>query len=148
MRHRQLISVICVWLLVFLAVPICAWATEKQWSGGGDAAAWEDSANWSPTGVPSSSDSIIIDATGAAVATGETFTAKTLTVGGRTESSFTTKDFVFGTVSPSSGTDAALYIKRGGLATLTGSGDITLKGSFKNSEESLFKEPSFMFVAE
>ena len=145
-KNRPWIFVICGWLTSLISMPV--YAAEKQWSGGGDAASWEDSSNWSPLGVPSASDDVTIDTKSADVVATKTFNAKTLAVGGRQESNFTTQDFVYGTMSPSAHTDIGLHIKKDGFVTLKGSGDITLKGSFKNSEESLPSEPSFMFLAE
>lgn len=137
---------VCAGVIIFFSMSVHA--AQRQWSGGGDAASWEDAPNWSPRGVPSESDDIVIDTLNSLVTASETFNAGTLTVGGREESNFTTQDFVYGILSPSEGTDTALHIKKSGLVTLTGAGDITLKGAFKNSEESLPAEPSFIFIAE
>ena len=123
-------------------------ADEKQWSAGGDGLSWEDSANWFPQVVPTASDDVSIDATNASVLAAKTFNARSLILGGREESAFTTADFVYGAIAPNKNTDNALYIKKDGSITLKGAGDITLKGAFKNSEESLPAEPAFMFSAE
>lgn len=136
--------------LVFLCA--AAYAGEKQWSGKGDGASWEDTSNWYPEGIPAASDDISIDATGVAsgadVLASRTFSVKSLTVGGKKESVFTSADFVYGTISPAQKTDDAIYIRKEGSVTLKGVGEITLKGSFKNSEESLASEPAFMFQLE
>ena len=145
-ENKQRILIICGWIAFFMAMPV--YAAEKQWSGGGDGASWEDLSNWSPVGVPSASDDVTINTQNANVAATKTFNAKTLTLGGRKESNFVVQDFVYGTISPAQHTDTALHIQKDGFVTLEGVGDITLKGSFKNSEESLASEPSFMFLAE
>lgn len=134
----------------FIGLWVCgqAQADEKQWSAGGDAASWEDASNWYPAVVPTTSDDVSIDAQNASALASKTFVAKSLIVGGRKESSFTSADFVYGTVTPAQNTDNALLIRKDGSVTLKGAGDITLKGAFKNSEESLPTEPSFMFGAE
>ncbi len=137
---------ICAGMIIFFSISV--YAAQRQWSGGGDAALWEDAPNWSPRGVPSALDDIVIDALNAHVTASATFNARTLVVGGRQESNFTTQDFVYGILSPSQGTDTALHIKKSGLVTLTGAGDVILKGAFKNSEDTLPVEPSFMFIAE
>jgi len=123
-------------------------AGEKQWSAAGDAVSWEDASNWYPAVLPTGSDDASIDAENASALASKTFVAKTVTVGGRKESIFTTNDFIYGTITPDKNTDNALYIRKDGSVTLKGAGDITLKGAFKNSEESLSSEPSFMFGAE
>lgn len=142
-----------VFLSVFLSVSLSVfsfsvYAEEKQWSGAGDGISWEDALNWNPASVPVSSDDPVIDAQGANTTASKTFSARTLKVGGRKESNFTTYDFIYGTIAPAKETETALYIRKDGLVTLKGPGDITLKGSFKNSEESLPDEPGFMFAAE
>jgi hypothetical protein len=41
---------------------ICVVGTaQKKWDGGGNTSAWEDSANWSPDGVPGALDHVILD---------------------------------------------------------------------------------------
>ena len=124
------------------------YSEEKQWSGAGDGASWADSSNWYPASAPTISDEVNIDTQGAKVIAAQTFFARTLKVGGRNGSDFTAQDFVYGAIAPLKETDEALYIRKQGLVTLKGPGDITLKGSFKSSEESLPDEPGFMFGAE
>ncbi len=123
-------------------------ASDKQWSGKGDAASWEDKSNWSPAVAPTASDDIIIDDEGANAAISKTFNAKSVTVGGRKTSSLTKVNFVYGTVIPAKNTDNALHIRKNSSVTMQGVGAVTLKGAFKNSEESPPDEPAFMFGAE
>ena len=122
-------------------------ADEKQWGGGGDGVSWEDLDNWSPAAIPALSDAVTISAANAEVVASETFSAKSITVGGRGAANFTSSDFVYGTITPLENTDNALFIRKDGLVTMKGTGDITLKGALKNSEETLVNEPSFMFQA-
>ncbi len=139
-----------LFVCLFVGWLVCgqAQAADKQWSGAGDAASWSDASNWFPASIPSTSDDVSIDATSASVLASATFSAKSLTVGGRQTSTFTTDNFVYGTITPTKNTDNALYIRKDGAVTLKGTGDITLKGAFKNSEESLTSEPAFMFGVE
>jgi hypothetical protein len=123
-------------------------ADDKQWSGKGDAVSWEDGSNWAPSITPTSSDDIIIDDEGANVAIFKTFNAQSVTVGGRKTSALTNEHFVYGTIKPGKNTDNALHIRKHGSVTMQGVGAITLKGAFKNSEESPPDEPAFMFGAE
>ena len=148
-RNQYLSVSLSVFTMVFF-LSFSVYAADKQWSGAGDASSWSDASNWYPSGVPSSSDDVSIDAIGTSVNAQAlaTFYAKSLTVGGTNESNFTTDNFVYGTVAPAKNTDNALYIRKNGAVTLKGVGDITLKGAFKNSEESQTSEPSFMFGAE
>jgi hypothetical protein len=147
-QHSAAFSVIISVSIVIIFLVLSVWAAEKQWGAGGDALSWEDATNWFPQVAPTTSDDIIIDVAGANVLISRTFYAQTLTMGGRNESSLTSADFVSGTISPTENTDDALHIRKGGAVTLEGAGIITLKGAFKNSEETLPDEPAFMFKAE
>ena len=133
-----------------LAVGNCllSWAEEKQWSGAGDGASWQDSSNWFPATVPAAGDEVNIDAAGARVSAAKTFYSKSVTVGGRQESSFTIENFIYGTIIPARVTDNALYIRKDGTVIVTGAASVTLKGILKNSDDSLVEEPAFMFGAE
>ena len=125
-----------------------ATAEERQWSGAGDAIYWKDDDNWFSPAVPTVSDDVTISKESAAVYAGETFNAQSLTVGGRGSASFSSENFVYGNIAPAAGTDIALYIRKDGEVTLKGAGDLTLKGAFKNSQETLVSEPAFMFGIE
>lgn len=134
--------------LFFLLIYGIVFGDEKQWSAGGDGTAWEDPLNWFSPAVPTANDDVIIDMKDAEVLAAQNFFAKTLNIGGREKSSFTSNDFICGIIGPDSNTNNALDIKKDGLVVLKGAGDIVLKGSFKNSEESLPSEPAFMFGLE
>lgn len=140
-------------LVLFFSLVFSVYASDKQWTAGGDAVSWEDKYNWDGIAIPSSSDDASIDVLSAAAGSStclasKTFYAKSIVVGGTRESTFKTADFVYGTVAPDKGADNALYIRKDGSVTLTGVGIITLKGAFKNSEEAVQSEPAFMFGAE
>ena len=148
-RHYSVaLSVIISVSIVIIFLVLSVYASEKQWSAGGDVLSWEDPSNWFPQSVPATSDDVVIDVSGANVLISRTFYAQTLTVGGRNESILTSADFVSGTISPAKNTDDALYIRKGGAVTLEGTGVLVLKGAFKNSEATLADEPAFMFKAE
>jgi len=131
-----------------LVITSTAIAEEKNWSAAGDAATWSDDDNWSPVAAPTSADDVLIDAESAAVTCTETFKAKSITVGGRETSTMTSDNFIFGTISPDSGSDIGILTRSGGTITLTGSGTVTVQGKYQDSEESLVPEPSFMFWVE
>lgn len=122
-----------------------AYAADKNWVGAGNASTWADAKNWLPNTVPTSADNVTIDLNNAAVTAAQTFEAKSLYVGGAGASTFTTNDFIYGNLIPDSSSDNALYIRKDGTVVLTGQGIITLKGTFKNSEETLSGQESFMF---
>ena len=131
-----------------LQLPTLVYAADKSWVGSGDASTWADQLNWLPSGVPTSVDDVIIDLEDASVIAGKTFEARSLTIGGASSSSFSSDNFIYGTMAPSSASDDALYIRKDGTATLKGEGAITLKGKFKNTEEALVGEESFIFTLE
>ncbi len=139
-------------LIVFIAVGANNYsplqAAEKNWAGGGDGSTWSDDDNWSPAAEPTTADDVLIDVENAAVTCDETFKAKSIIVGGRETSTLTTNNFVFGTVAPAETSDTALMTRSGGTITLTGAGTITLQGQYKDSEETLDPEPSFLFWVE
>ncbi|MFA5148890.1 MAG: hypothetical protein WC491_07185 [Candidatus Omnitrophota bacterium] len=125
-----------------------AFCADKNWIGGGDASTWADGKNWQPEGAPTSVDGVTIDLDGASVTAAETFESVSVVVGGGNTSAFSTENFIYGNIVPSSSSDEALYIKKGGTVILNGAGTITLKGMFKNSEETVTGEESFMFTLE
>jgi len=133
--------------MVFL-FSVSVYAGDKQWSSGGDGSSWADASNWFPDAIPTASDNVSIDTEDADVTASETFSAQSLTIGGREESAFTTADFVYGKIAPDDSTQEALYIRKDGAVTLAGPGTITLEGAFKNSQEALSSEPAFMFGIE
>ncbi len=142
-----LISLVCA--AVFTAAGQGqAYGAEKNWIAAGDASTWADPNNWNPEGTPSSVDDVTIDLEGSSATAGETFEAKSVTVGGGNPSIFSTGNFIYGEITPASPSDEALYIKKDGTVVLNGAGTITLKGMFKNTEETVTGEESFMFTLE
>lgn len=139
------IAIALLFVIVF-AAPV--YGADKNWAGSGDASTWADQLNWLPSGVPTSADDVTIDLKDASVTAEKTFEAKSLKVGGASTSAFTTDNFIYGTITPSSTSDDALYIRKDGTATLKGEGTITLKGKFKNTQEALVGEESFIFTVE
>ena len=123
-------------------------AADKEWSGSGDGSTWSDDDNWSPAVAPASIDNATIDIEGASITCTATFNAESITVGGRENVTLTSNNFIFGTVSPDSSSDTAVFVRNGGKLVLKNSGVLTLKGQYKDSEESLTPEPSFMFWIE
>lgn len=135
-------------LILFLAVTsltASAWAADKSWKGEGQQGDWFDSANWLPSGKPTQADDSKIDMKDAQVDIGQTFEAKSLTIGGKKNSTVDVSNFVNGTLTPSDPTNEALTVRRDGKLVLKGSsGKLTLKGGYKDSEEVIPDEPSFM----
>lgn len=139
------------WELVIISVAISillvspAIAAEKNWSASGDGSSWSDDDNWYPEEAPALSDDVVIDTEDASVVCGETFNAKSITVGGRETSTLTSENFIYGNVVPDTTSDIAISSREKGTITLKGAGILTLKGQYKDSEESLTPEPSFIF---
>ena len=127
-----------------LVTPV--YAATKTFSGGGDGSTWHDEKNWFATGVPGSSDGVTVDKSGVTVEIAKDFLAQSVTVGGKTTSTWTVDPFVYGTIAPASSGDPAILIRKGGTVVMKGAGTVKVKGSFKNSEESLPTEPSVMVV--
>lgn len=124
-----------------------AHAATKIFSGAAtDATVWHDDDNWFSKGVPGLTDATVIDLSSASVKASKEFKAKSVTVGGKATSTFTTANFVYGTLTPDSTSDPAILIRKNGTVVLTGEGTITAKGPYKNSEETLPTEPSVMVV--
>lgn len=147
-RKYQRVSASIILLLSVVFSSASVYAAEKQWSGAGDGIYWKDGGNWVPDAAPTAADNVTIGEENANVYASETFNAKSLTVGGRGTAAFSSENFVYGNIAPDAGTDVALYIKKDGEVTLKGAGTVTLKGAFKNSQETLMSEPSFMFGVE
>jgi hypothetical protein len=134
------------WLTVFGAIAGHVYAEQKAFSGSGDGSSWHDAANWFASGVPSAADAVAINKSGMTVATAIDFAAQSVLVAGKAVSSWEVAPFVYGTVTPPTSSDNALYIRRDGTVVLSGAGTIVLKGSFKNSEEHLATESSVMIL--
>ena len=132
-------------LAFFFTTP--SFAAEKVWTGATDTD-WHNEDNWNPASVPGPADNVVVDLTGAAVVVSQTFQAKTLTVGGLREGTVTSENFIFGTVAPAAATDVAIENRKEGVLTLQGAGTLTLTGAYKDSEETLSSEPSFLFWLE
>jgi hypothetical protein len=79
----------------------------------------------------------------------QAFEARSVTLGGKKQSSLTVSNFAGGTVAPDNPTDLAIHNRRDGTLILKGSaGTLTLKGAYKDSEEVIPDEPSFMFYVQ
>ncbi|MBU4342805.1 MAG: hypothetical protein KJ902_04290 [Candidatus Omnitrophica bacterium] len=146
-RYQRISASIVMVCITFIFISI-GYAEEKNWSGAGDGSSWSDDDNWSPASAPTSADEALIDTDGASVVCTETFNAKSVTIGGNEAITLTSNNFIFGTISPGSGSLVAILNRSGGTYTLKGAGIVTVKGQYKDSEESLVAEPSFMFWIE
>ena len=145
MKYYQQISGLISTLICVLILLPAAEAADKTWSGSGDGTSWSDDDNWSPAVAPTSADAVSIDTEETSVVCDETFSAKSVTIGGRETSTLTSSNFIYGTVTPDSTSDIAISNRKDGKFTLQGAGIVTVKGQYKDSEESLISEPSFMF---
>lgn len=87
--------ILSLFLAVILACPESALAVTKTWSGGASGE-WNSSGNWSPAGIPSSSDDVTID-NAAVTATTTTINFSTLTIGSGTNTSSLTLTTNIGT---------------------------------------------------
>ncbi len=141
-------------LLLVLSFVLChlslldpaAFADEKRWTGRGDQASWDDDANWAPAESPTAGDDVTVDRREAAVSIQRSFGAKSVTVGGNEHSAITVNDFINGTVEPDHNTNDAVVNRRDGSIKLIGPGTVKLRGTYRDSEESLAPEPSFMIT--
>ena len=134
-----------VLIAVLLLVSFPARAEEKNWNGQGDQTTLEDGANWLPVGAPGASDDAMINFKDASVDISQTYHLKSLTLGGKRKSTLNVSNFTEGDVTPGHTTDEAVMNRRDGYLLLKGSaGKITLKGAYKDSEEVIPDEPSFM----
>ena len=133
---------------IFLVINSCTlgMADEKKWNADSAQTDWFDDANWLPAGAPTASDDVVLDKLDAAVAIGQDFNLRSLTLGGKKTSTLTVSNFVVGQVKPGNVTDIAVLNRRNGKLVLKGSAQkVTLKGAYKDSEEVIPEEPSFMF---
>ena len=135
-------------VLMLLSAATVASAADKNWNAQGDQTDWFDDANWLASGPPAASDNAKVDLTDASVEIGQTFGAQSLTIGGKKSSTVSVSNFTAGTLEPVNATDDAIFARRGGKLILKGStGKITVKGAYKDSEEVIPEEPSFMLYA-
>lgn len=126
-----------------LAVP--SWAVERSWTGQAGTDEWEDAANWLPASPPTSADDVFLNLADASATISGTFEAKSITVGGNEASTLAVEQFVSGTVEPASTSEVALWNRRDGVVVIRGSGgEVTLKGQYKDSEDSLAKQRSLV----
>lgn len=132
------------WSLVTSSV----FAATKVFSGGGDGALWHDADNWFAVGAPALTDAVTIDKASASVTAKKDFAAQSVTLGGKTTATWTADNFIYGTITPSTTSDPAILIRKNGTVVMKGAGVVTLKGPFKNTEESLPTEPSVMVLLE
>ena len=139
-------------VLICFFMTISVYADMKQWSGRTDALSWAKDGNWFPGAIPTLLDDVFIDLQDASVNISDYakgFKAKSITAGGRTDSTLTMGSFVYGTITPENNTDNALYIRKGGTVIAQGGGGtVTLKGALKFYEADIPDEPAFIFGAE
>ncbi len=129
-------------LLLFVS---SAFAEEKSWNAQGDGTAWTGDDNWMPPGAPTTTDNVVVNLKDASTNISQTFKVGSMTLAGKNESTVTVNNFTDGDVVPANAEDIAILNRRDGNLILKGSvGKITLKGAYKDSEEIIADEPSFM----
>ncbi len=151
MINQTVIKIASSSLALLLAMTLClpAQAAEKTWNGSGDGSNWFDDDNWFPATAPTSADDVLVNTPNASSAVSQTFYARSITLAGTAPSSLVVSPFIYGTVAPVADTDVAIDNRRDGALTLKGSaGVITLRGKYKDSEELLTDQPSFVFFVE
>ena len=135
-------------LIIFSFMITCCiplFAEDKNWSGKGDGSAWTDDANWLPTPAPGHLDDATVNLKNASATISQPFEMHSLTVSGKKKSTVTVSNFTIGDISPSYPADNAVFNRRDGNLVLKGSvGKMTLKGTYKDSEEVIPEEPSLM----
>ncbi len=109
---------------------------------------WDSSANWYPAQAPTAADDVYMDTESAVIISDSDFAAQEIFLGGAYCVDWMVNDAIFGVVSPVVPTDPAVYNRRGGYLTLSGTGVVTLKGSYHTTDETIVPEPSFMFSTE
>ncbi len=142
---KKYLSILFCLLSLVASLSSKSFAEDKNWSGEGDQTDFFNDANWLPAGKPTAEDDAKIDMRDTQVEVGQAFDAKSLTIGGKKNSTVNVSNFVTGTLEPSDPANDALVLLRDGKLILKGSaGKITLKGGYKDSEEVIPDEPSFM----
>ena len=135
-------------LLILVLLGLCAgtaFATDKSWNNEGNQTDWVDGANWVPTGVPGTNDSVTIDYQNTQVGMGQPFEIKSLIVGGKKNSELDINNFVNATIDPDSPDNNALLVRSEGKISIKGSGGkIVVKGTYIDSEELVPEEPGLM----
>ena len=123
-------------------------AADKTWTGSVDATDWSGDENWYPSPAPAPVDNVTINSKDANVRISETFTTKSLTLGGNEETYLTTEDFISGKIEPISKSDVAILNRKDGHLVLKGAGTLVVKGTYKDSEENLAAQPSLVFTVQ
>ena len=136
---------------LFLATAMTvAWASEcpaeeKSWNGAAEKHDWFEDENWVPAPAPTAVDDALINSTDASVTLSETFRTRSITLGGNENSVLMSEEFISGVVDPGSSSEVAVLNRRRGRLVLKGAmGTVKLKGRYKDSEESLAAQPSFV----
>ncbi len=132
-------------LLLILTIGSVAHAQDKNWTAGGDGVSWIDGVNWFPAEIPTDQDDVRLLVVDASAVVTDDFTAKSITLAGRGASTLTVNNFVDGRVEPDSATDIAILNRKDGELVLKGSGTVTVTGTYKDSEEAVASQPSFIF---
>ncbi len=140
-----LFFVLCLWSLVAGLWSDRAFSADKNWTAQGDQQNWFDGSNWLPSGVPAEQDAVKVDKKDSSVDLGQSFDVRALTVGGKKSATVNVSNFVSGSIEPSSPDEEALLLRKEGKLVLKGSsGILTIKGTYKDSEEAISEEPGFM----
>ena len=139
-----------IFMMIFLLnSSALVWAEEKVWTGTGSSADWFEDANWLPAEAPGASDDALVDLTDANAGISQDMSVRSITLGGKRASALTMNNFVKTTVKPANTSDTAVLNRKGGLLVLKGTAEkITLKGGYKDSEEIIPEEPTFMLYAQ
>lgn len=136
-------------LLMLFALAAPAAHAEKNWLGEGDGFNWTDDTNWFPVMAPTLSDDVVVNVLDAPVVLHDSFSARSLSIGGNVNSSVTVDPFVSGLVAPGNSSDVAVLNGVKGKMTLkSGSGVVKLRGSYKDSETPLSDEPALVLYFE
>ena len=132
-------------IVIILVLPLISYAEEVTFSGGGDGESWSDEKNWFPEDVPTLSSDVLLDLKDGKITCDKTFKARSITIGGRETTTLTSDNFIYGTVDPGKGSEISILNRIKGTIILKGAGVLVLKGKYKDSEEPLTTEPSFLF---
>jgi hypothetical protein len=120
-------------LLLFIAFIFSAQISfaQKSWDGGGDGVNWSSGNNWSPNGVPGSTDAVTIG-NGFAVSLNTSTTVASLTVGGGTSGSLTIGS---GNTNYTLTVTGAVTVNAGATITSTGNGGniLNIGGNLSNA---------------
>lgn len=146
-RRRHFVAALIFTLMILNACPVCA--QDKSWNAQGDQSDWFDDANWLPAGAPTVTDDAKIDLLDASAEISQNYEMQSLVLGGKKASHLSVGNFTTGNVTPGDSSDNAVLNRRSGILTLKGSaGKMTLRGTYKDSEEVIPDEPSFLFYVQ